>query len=758
MKGSMMGESPVPKRWGFSPRRAMRDRLIVAFGGMLLPVVGLAVVALMVLASVYGSFQYSETQDTQATVPLLRLQASVTAGAGVNVVLRTSPDAPVVYMEQVRAVEKAFAANGHSADPQIAGAVATAHAGFVKATAVITAWMALPVQQQAAAANTARAAFASRIDQARAALTPAIARSEALASAALSHSRTAVSVAGALIAATALAALIAALVIATRLARSVLSPLAGMRVSLARLGSGDLGHRLSLNRHDEFAEVASTVNAMASRLEQQHDVLLHRLSHDDLTGLGNRAMLGECLARVVARPDTPGSVAAVLLIDLDDFKTVNDGLGHAVGDELLRAVAGRLAASTRSADTAVRLGGDEFAVLLDGVSGISEAKDAAQRLLDLLEQPFALSGRQLQITAGIGIAVADPAAPTSGDLAASRHGQTPNGDSPPRAAGTFGAEQLMQGADLAMSAAKRDGRNQIRTFEPAMLAALSDRMVLEAELRAGIAAGQLRVYYQPIIDLATGRAYGSEALVRWQHPTRGLVAPDVFIPVAEQTGLILSLTPVVLDTALAQVAHWRQQGLWPTGGRLAVNISPRHLQHPGLPQLIFGCLSAAGLTGDVLTAEITETALLTADGAHAVATLTELRQAGIRLAIDDFGTGYSNLTRLEHYPIDTLKIDRSFLAALLDGHDAPLAASVISLGNALGLRTIAEGVETLTQATWLRAHGCSHGQGYLYDRPLTATHFTEQLTQQAKNNTWPLDPATGFAPPELPAATNASQH
>lgn len=733
---------------------------MVAVGWMLLPLACLVAVALVALYSVLGSHQHSINQLEHQTVPLLRLQASVTANAGVDVLLGATPDAALGYAQQVQSIQQGFAENGHYADAQIVAAVTAAHAQFTKATTLITGWRDLPASQRAGTAITTRAAFAAEIRQSREALTPAITRSEALASAGFDRSRADVLEATALIATVALAALIVAILVAIGVARSVLSPLARMQGSLAQLGSGDLGHRLRLNRKDEFAQLATALNAMANQLEQQHRALLHRAHHDHLTGLGNRAMLRQRLAAIAARPATPGSVAAVLLIDLDDFKTINDGLGHAVGDELLLAVAGRLAASTRHTDTAIRLGGDEFAVLLDGVSGIAEAQDAATRLLNLLEQPFVLSGRQVRITASIGVAVTEGSDDVAGaaglvvtgstvEQAASARRTTHGAEDSP--VSTFGGEQLVQGADLAMYAAKRGGKNNVRAFEATMLTALFERIELEAELRTGIAAGQLRVYYQPIIDLATGRAYGAEALVRWRHPTRGLIPPDVFIPLAEQTGLVMALTPAVLGAALAQVAQWRHDGLWPTAGRIAVNISPRHLQHPGLPELISRCLDDAGVPGDALTAEITETALLTADSAHAAVMLNELRQAGIRVAIDDFGVGYSNLTRLEQYPIDTLKIDRSFLSPLLDGHDAPLAATVIALGNALGLRTIAEGVETRAQATWLRVQGCTHAQGYLYDRALTAARFTERLARQAKGDRWPNHADCAMSgPPAVP--------
>lgn len=744
LEAAVVGD-PVRRRWWLSPRRILRDRFVAGVGWILLPVLGLAVVAVVALHGTLNSFETSVSRGQHEVVPLLSLQASATAGVGVDVLLRTTTDAPSRYQQQVSAVERGFSANSHYADPDVAGAVTRAHAHYVSATAVISRWSALPVQQQNDSAIAARAEFATDIRQTRQALTPAITRTQKLARMGLVRSEQSFAQSVTLIIAVGLFAILAAVLIAIRLARSVLTPLGQLRTSLARLGGGDLHHRLALDRSDEFGAVATAVNTMAAQLQRQHDDMNHRVTHDHLTGLGNRVMLRDKL--LAAAPHTPesGLASALLLIDLDDFKTINDSLGHQVGDQLLCAVAHRLASNIRSTDVAFRLGGDEFAVLLDGVTGWAEAEMTAVHVLAALTQPFALSGRQLRVTASIGVTLPDPvhvppsASPSVPPSASAvvRITQRDADSGTPHAGGpcvevlppaSVGGERLLEAADLAMYAAKRGGKNQVRRYEPTMLATVSERMALEAELRSAIHSGQLRVYYQPIVDLSTGCTRGAEALVRWQHPSRGLLGPDAFISLAEQTGIILELTPLVLRTALLQVAQWQHHRVWPEGARMAVNISPRHLQQPGLVQLITQCLDDADLPGHVLTTEITESALLASDGMHGRGILTAIRGLGAHIAIDDFGTGYSNLSRMQEFPLDVLKIDRSFLRPLLDGRPAPLAAAVITLSDTLGLSTVAEGVEIPTQAAWLLDQGCAHGQGYLYDRPLTASDFTYRLT------------------------------
>ncbi len=418
--------------------------------------------------------------------------------------------------------------------------------------------------------------------------------------------------------------------------------------------------------------------------------LAHQATHDTLTGLPNRALFLDRLGQALGQARAGELPGAVLFLDLDHFKDVNDSRGHDAGDRLLVAVAARLRGALRDRDTLARLGGDEFAVLLAGVADAGGAARAAERLLAALAAPLALDGQAHTAGGSLGIvlATAEYARP----------------------------EDVLRDADVALYRAKDAGRGGYALFDPAMQAALLDRLALERDLAGAAARGELRVYYQPKVDLATGRATFLEALVRWEHPTRGLIPPGDFIPLAEEAGLIVPLGRWVLETACRQLAAWH--ATYPdTAPALAVNLSPRQFRDPGLASDVGASLAASGLPADRLTLEVTESVAMERID-ETLATLRALKALGLHLALDDFGTGHSALAYLRQLPLDTLKIDRGFFAE--GPENRAIVQAVTDLAHGLGLDVTAEGLETADQVAWARAAGCERGQGFYFARPLPA--------------------------------------
>jgi diguanylate cyclase (GGDEF)-like protein/PAS domain S-box-containing protein len=425
------------------------------------------------------------------------------------------------------------------------------------------------------------------------------------------------------------------------------------------------------------------------RAEEQIKALAY---HDALTALPNRLLFTDRLQVAVAQAHRQGHRLAVLFLDLDRFKVVNDGLGHTVGDRLLCAVAERLLGCVREGDTVARLGGDEFTLLLPGLARAIDVTTVAEKILDALRQPFRMDERELYVSASMGVSVY----PEDG----------------------ADAETLVKNADTAMYRAKEQGRDNYQLFAPTMNASAVERLAVESELRKAIARQELVIYYQPMLDLSRGRVHAVEALLRWQHPERGLVAPGEFIPVAEATGLILPLSAWTLRTACAQARAWHSAGH--PDLVVAVNLSARQFQQPELVNEVRRALAETGLPASCLDLEITETnAMQNAEAT--VHTLRELKALGVRITIDDFGIGYSSLSYLKRLPIDTLKIDQSFVRDITtDPDDAAIATAVIALAHTLKLRVVAEGVETEEQLVFLENHGCDLMQGYLFSRPLPA--------------------------------------
>ena len=438
--------------------------------------------------------------------------------------------------------------------------------------------------------------------------------------------------------------------------------------------------------------------------------LARQAYQDALTGLANRLRFAERLdaahARAVAAGDA--SAVAVLVLDLDGFKTVNDSLGHAAGDRLLVEVAGRLLAATRGSDTVARLGGDEFAVLLERVRDDADAIAVADRIIASLQAPFVVGGRQAFVGTSLGIARGDSAA-AAADV----------GGAADPAAGlpeSQVAAAVLRNADAAMYQAKAAGKGRWAVFHPEMHAAALSRLALAGELRQALEREELTLAYQPVMDLASGAVRGFEALVRWRHPSRGLVMPNEFIPFAEETGLVVPLGTWVLRRACAQVAAWRMT-IAPDL-TVAVNVSGQQLEREEIVAEVADALAESGLPGAALTLEITEHAVVARPDVVRTRLLA-LRELGVQVAIDDFGTGYSALAQLQHFPLDVLKIDRAFVARM-DRAGAPAAVvrALVTIGEALSLRVIAEGVETAEQERHLTQLGCDGAQGYLWARPL----------------------------------------
>jgi diguanylate cyclase (GGDEF)-like protein/PAS domain S-box-containing protein len=453
-----------------------------------------------------------------------------------------------------------------------------------------------------------------------------------------------------------------------------------------------------------------------SERKELQDQLVHEAYHDSLTQLANRALFRERVSEALHARDSDTDVT-VLFLDLDGFKEVNDSLGHLAGDELLVHVASRLRDSVRDGDIVARFGGDEFAVLIQSPTGAPDAELVAERIVDGLHEPFLIDTRDMHVQASIGLA----SAAASGDVAAG--GLLGDTD-------TDGAEQLMRNADLAMYKAKSAGGGGFASYDPQMLSGLVDRLQIESDLRMALERGELTLHYQPTIDLSDSRIVGFEALVRWQHPTRGMISPLDFIPIAEGTGLIVPLGRWVLAEACRQAVLWSTRGAR-TPVKMAVNVSVRQFDRSDLAAVVAEVLAETGLPAGQLCLEMTESVLMT-DTEENLAQLVRLKSLGVSLAIDDFGTGYSSLAYLRRFPVDTLKIDRSFVERLGEqADDAALANTIIQLGQSLGMSTVAEGIEEYGQLAALREMGCDFAQGFYFSRPVPAEEAGRLLLESS---------------------------
>ncbi len=462
----------------------------------------------------------------------------------------------------------------------------------------------------------------------------------------------------------------------------------------------------ALTHAQRLAAQAAVGLANARMVEQVRSLAFF----DGVTGLPNRLFYRELLARALARARREGGRVGICFVDLDHFGRINDTLGHEVGDQLLRDVAARLARCCRESDGIARMasdeprpdvarwGGDEFTIVLPDLTGAHDAIRIVQRILDAFAQPFQLAGIDVFVAASVGVALA----PEDGE----------------------DAETLLRHADVAMYHAKEQGRNSFSLFSPAMNSAAVERLALEQDLRRAVQGSELVLHYQPIVEADGGRIVAAEALVRWQHPQRGLLPPLDFIGIAEESGLVLPIGEWILRSACRQLREWRDAAL---AIHLSVNVSGRQLRDPTLTNTILRVLSETGVEPGWLTLELTESLLMDQQD-ETVALLQRWRDMGLGLSVDDFGTGYSSLSYLKHFPFDTLKIDRTFLNDVgAGGADAAITRAVLALGHALDLRVVGEGVETPDQLAFLREHGCDLIQGFLMSRPLPAEEMTRRL-------------------------------
>ena len=496
--------------------------------------------------------------------------------------------------------------------------------------------------------------------------------------------------------------------------------LASFTLAMEALGEGELSRArasvdvepVEVHSRDEIGALATSFNTMLSevsratvaldaardQLERHRDHLEQLAFHDPLTRLANRSLFSDRAGHAVLRLRGRVGFAAVLLLDLDNFKTVNDSLGHAAGDQLLIEVAERLRTVVRPGDTTARLGGDEFAMLIEDLASRDDAVQAAERVLGTFRRPFRIQDREIGVRASVGVAIADEEG--------------------------IRADELLRNADVAMYAAKAHGKARYTVFTRSLHSAALERLALEQDLREAISRDEFKLVFQPQLDLTTRRIVGAEALMRWVHPTRGLVMPHEFIPLAEEMGLIVELDDWAVRTVCRQLARWSAEGLPPL--RIAVNLSVREFDEPGLAARIERSLRASGLPASALEIELTESVAVR-QPQEALAALEQLRALGVQVAIDDFGTGYSVLSSLQRFPVDRLKIDRSFVERIRpEAGDAPIVAAMITMAHGLGLEVVAEGVETAEQLGYLEEHGCDLVQGYLLSHPLTATEL-EQL-------------------------------
>ena len=450
---------------------------------------------------------------------------------------------------------------------------------------------------------------------------------------------------------------------------------------------------------------------MARRQAEEH---VRRLAHfDELTGLPNRSLFNQRLSRALARARRAGTPLAILFIDLDGFKNVNDTLGHEAGDRVLQEIAQRLRTCMREVDTVSRLGGDEFMVLIEGPPRPADVAEVAQKILAAVARPVLLDAQEFHLTASIGISVC----PGDGD----------------------DLQSLMKNADTAMYRAKEQGKNNFQFYSAQINVHTLELIALESDLRHALEREEFLLHYQPKVDVGSNRIVGMEALVRWQRPGQELIAPARFIPLAEETGLIVPIGEWVLKTACLQNKAWQDQGL--PRLRIAVNLSPRQFAHPSLLQDVARVLADTRLDPVWLEFEITESMVIR-DPEHAVSLLRSLKEMGIHLSIDDFGTGYSSLSYLKRFPLNSVKIDRSFIQDLPgDSNHTEITQAIIAMAHSLRLGAIAEGVETEEQLRFLRLHGCNQMQGYLFSKPLPADQFLRLLQGMVPADPMPVSPA-----------------
>ncbi|WP_297529056.1 putative bifunctional diguanylate cyclase/phosphodiesterase [Thiohalobacter sp.] len=425
--------------------------------------------------------------------------------------------------------------------------------------------------------------------------------------------------------------------------------------------------------------------------------------YDPLTGLPNRGLFRDRLLQAMAQARRSDTLLSVMFLDMDNFKDVNDTLGHAVGDQMLKGIAARITACTRASDTVARFGGDEFGVIQTGITTVGDAADLAERILQRINAPMVIEGHELHPSMSIGLII------------------YPYED--------HDADELLRSADLAMYKAKREGRNRYQFYAADLNRVVQRRAVIERELRTALSRDQFRLCYQPQVSLQDGRVVGVEALLRWHHPERGEIGPEEFIPVAESAGLIMPIGEWVMAEACRQIAAWGQAGLPPL--RVAINLSAAQFRHKNLLNDITAVLEEHAVDPALLEIELTES-LIMHDVRNTIATLEHLRRLGVQISIDDFGTGYSSLSYLTRFPVHKIKLDKSFVAELHKADGAAIARTVVGLGHTLGLRVMAEGVEGPEQVAFLHEQGCHEAQGYYFSRPMPPGALQRLLAEGAE--------------------------
>lgn len=508
--------------------------------------------------------------------------------------------------------------------------------------------------------------------------------------------------------------LLVAAITASVFQKSILEPLAALRRAARAIAGGNLSVRAPVRGPEEMVSLAEAFNSMTEALidrnrelerhiadlQQAQDTIWRMAYYDPLTGLPNRHLFEDRLQMAMAQARRRGLQVGVLFLDLDRFKLVNDSFGHAFGDKLLRLVARRLGQAIDTGQTLARTGGDEFIVLLPDVERESEVEEAARRLLHVMQMPFELEGRELYVTASIGVVLFP------------LHGEDP--------------QTLVRNADIAMYRAKESGRNTYEVYSALLDLGMVQRLSMESDLHRALQREELVLHYQPIVNVETGEIVGVEALVRWLHPERGVLYPDAFIPLAEDSGLIVPLGEWVLRAACRQAIAWQEAGAGPLF--ISVNLSPRQMRQE-LASVVAQVLRETGLSPSHLMLEVTEGAIMV-EMERAISLLLSVRGMGVQVCVDDFGTGHSSLSHLKMLPVDVIKVDRSFVWDMVGNRaDAAIVASVVTLAQALGLRVIAEGVETEEQAALLRRMGCREMQGFLFSRPLPEAEMTELLAR-----------------------------
>ncbi len=481
------------------------------------------------------------------------------------------------------------------------------------------------------------------------------------------------------------------------LIRGIVRPIVALTDGVKAMGSGELDYRISMKGDDEFGKLASTINRIAERRQQSEEALRRAANQDSLTKLPNRVVFQERLAEALSSATRIDRMVAVLLLDLDHFKDVNDTLGHPAGDALLKQVSARLLECARKSDTVCRLGGDEFGIIQTNLNSEIGVEVLARRIINSVAQPFDLGDERVFTATSIGVTV------------------FPHDDRE--------ANKLIKNADLALYRAKQEGRNKYQLYDSEMNAEVLERKALEQDLREALLADDLFLNFQPKLDVASGRITGAEALVRWYHKERGMVSPGIFIPVAEDTGLINAVTDIVLRKVCLQIREWADAGL--PNLKISFNLSPTDFKRENLVDLVTGAIENAKIDPRYLELEITEgMAMTTGEGINNM--LAELRALGIGLAIDDFGTGYSSMAYLSRFPIDNLKIDQTFVRDIItDTDSANITMAIINLAHSLRVAVVAEGVEDERQFEFLRAGGCDEVQGYWISKPVHAAAFVE---------------------------------